>query len=448
MLPFRGHGPTLPTNQGDRLTQRAIARFWAPLAATWLMMAAEGPFLAALIARTAEAKLNLAAFGVALSLAMLIEAPVVMLLSASTALARDRASFRSLRRFVYVLCGLVTFAMLLLLVPPIFRLIAEGAIGLSHEVADRTAVALGVFIPWPGAIGYRRFYQGVMIRSGQTRRVALGTVVRLTAMAIGGVFLYFVGRVPGAVVGAGALSFGVVLEAAASRILAAGAVRALRRGEAGVPLSQREILRFYAPLAATSLLAFGLNPLVTFFIGHSRMALESLAVMPVIGGLLFLFRAPGIAVQEVGVALLGEAQGRLESLARFARSLAVVLSAGLALIAFTPAASIWLRTVSGLTVPLAALATPPVRILFLMPALEVLLALQRSVLVNVGATTSITAATTIEVATVALVVAAGVFGFGLVGAVAAACAFVAGRLAACLFLLGPTRLFDRRPAAV
>ncbi|GAF80131.1 unnamed protein product, partial [marine sediment metagenome] len=28
-----------------------IIRFWAPLAATWFMMAAEGPFLAAVIAK-------------------------------------------------------------------------------------------------------------------------------------------------------------------------------------------------------------------------------------------------------------------------------------------------------------------------------------------------------------------------------------------------------------
>ena len=38
----------------SRLSNRNIFRFWAPLAATWLMMAAEGPFLAAVIARLAD----------------------------------------------------------------------------------------------------------------------------------------------------------------------------------------------------------------------------------------------------------------------------------------------------------------------------------------------------------------------------------------------------------
>ena len=49
----------------SRLGTRSILLFWAPLAATWLMMAFEGPFLAAVIARLVDPKFNLAAHGVA-----------------------------------------------------------------------------------------------------------------------------------------------------------------------------------------------------------------------------------------------------------------------------------------------------------------------------------------------------------------------------------------------
>jgi hypothetical protein len=54
-----------------------LFRFWVPLQATWLMMSLEGPFLAAVIARLAEPKHNLAAYGVAFALAILVEAPVI-----------------------------------------------------------------------------------------------------------------------------------------------------------------------------------------------------------------------------------------------------------------------------------------------------------------------------------------------------------------------------------
>ena len=60
------------------LTSAAIVRFWSPLAATWVMMALEGPFLAATIARLPDPTVNLAAFGVAFAIAILIEAPVIM----------------------------------------------------------------------------------------------------------------------------------------------------------------------------------------------------------------------------------------------------------------------------------------------------------------------------------------------------------------------------------
>ena len=49
----------------EPLKTRRILVFWMPLAGTWLMMAVEGPFLAAVIARLPDAAPNLAAYGVA-----------------------------------------------------------------------------------------------------------------------------------------------------------------------------------------------------------------------------------------------------------------------------------------------------------------------------------------------------------------------------------------------
>ncbi len=42
------------------------------------MMAIEGPFLAAVIARLADPKFNLAAWGVAFAFAVLVEAPIII----------------------------------------------------------------------------------------------------------------------------------------------------------------------------------------------------------------------------------------------------------------------------------------------------------------------------------------------------------------------------------
>ena len=102
------------------LSQRDILRFWLPLASTWLMMAFEGPFLAALIARLPDPRYNLAAYGVSFAVAVIIEAPVIMMLGASTALVDGRVSFLRLRRFTQILNVLTTLGMLILVATPAF----------------------------------------------------------------------------------------------------------------------------------------------------------------------------------------------------------------------------------------------------------------------------------------------------------------------------------------
>ena len=93
------------------LPYRKVFVLWIPLAATWIMMGLEGPFLAAVVARLAEPKFNLAAYGVAFSFALIIEAPIIMMLSASTALVKDRDSFHRLRNFTFFLNTVLTVSM-------------------------------------------------------------------------------------------------------------------------------------------------------------------------------------------------------------------------------------------------------------------------------------------------------------------------------------------------
>ncbi|MCZ6857752.1 MAG: hypothetical protein O7F70_07095, partial [Gemmatimonadetes bacterium] len=138
------------------------------------MMAFEGPFLAAIIARLPDPLYNLAAHGVAVAFAILVEAPVIMIMTASTALVTDAASFRKLRNYTYALNAAITGAMLVVVTPAVFRWFFQGIIGLPDDVAHLTYGALLILLPWPAAIGYRRFFQGLLIRAGLTRLVAYG----------------------------------------------------------------------------------------------------------------------------------------------------------------------------------------------------------------------------------------------------------------------------------
>ncbi len=73
-----------------------------------------------------------------------------------------------------------------------------------------------------------------------------------------------------------------------------------------------------------------------------------------------------------------------------------------------------------------------------------MLSLQRAVLMHTRATRPITWATIAEIGGIALILSILILNYGTVGAVAAAVAFVGGRLTANLILIGPLRLGQPR----
>jgi hypothetical protein len=408
------------------------------------MMAIEGPYISVIVARLPETAFNLAAYGVAFSLAWFVESPIMMLLTASNSLVRDRLSFLALRRFTFGLNIIVTLAMVVLAVPPVFSFIAGELIGLPSEVARLAHIATALLIPWPAAIGYRRFYQGILVRHHLTRRVAYGTAVRLASMSLTAAGLAVTGWIPGACIGAAALAVGVVMEAAASRWMARHVVASILASAERAPgtlLSMREIAHFYYPLALTSVLSMALGPLVTFFLGRSRAPIESLAVWPVVNSLVFVFRSGGIGYQEVGVALIGLRREHELEVRRMASLLGVLASAALAVMLLTPLGHLWFGRVVGLPSELSALALGSARVLLLLPALEYALSFQRSRLILAHRTRVITAATAVEVGGLALTMMVAVGAFDMVGATAAAIALMVGRVAANGFLLAPSLSF-------
>ena len=257
-------------------------------------------------------------------------------------------------------------------------------------------------------------------------------VVRLVTMSITAALLAFVFELPGALVGALALLAGVVFEAFASRLIARHIVRSIVEGDVvaeGTLLRQRDIARFYFPLALTSILSMALGPLVTFGLGRGLAPIESLAIWPVVNSMIFLFRSGGVAFQEVGIALDND-----RAVGRTALLLGGLASLALALVALTPLESFWFEGFSGLSHDLATFAVWPVRILILFPLLEYVLSLQRARWILEHRTGVVTIATAIEAGTLAIALLVTLGAFNMIGAVGGAVAMLAGRVAASGYL--------------
>jgi len=409
------------------LTTSAVLRFWLPLATSWLLMATENLTVNAIIARMAEARLQLAALGIAFSLALAVESPIISLLTASNALARDRESFRLLHRFMLGLNAAVTMGMLLLGLTPLFDFAVVQLIGAPAEIAVKVRPVLWSLILWPAAIGFRRFHQGLMIRHGYTRQIGYGTALRLfTAVGVSLAGLAW-GKLDGATVGGLALGASAIAESVYVWYVAQPLVQKVKgtdtlaerspltpslnppppsipptlggrgagKGGEGSSLTLRDLLRFYAPLALTSAITLSTAPLINSGLARSPYPIESLAAWPVVSGQLFAVRSFGLSLQEVVVALL-DGPSALKTLRRFATMVGIGSLALLLTIAFTPLAPWWQQRIAGLSEDLTVFAVAALRLAVLLPVLAVVVNMLRGIVVTGKATSAIAQATVLN----------------------------------------------------
>jgi len=371
-----------------------VAQTWWPLAASWLLMGAELPALAAVVARLPEPEINLAAYGgVVFPLALIIEAPIMMLLAASTALCKDWDSYVIVRRFMMRTGALLTSLHVLIAFTPLYYVVVEGIIGAPPEIVEPARIGLMIMTPWTWAIAYRRFRQGVLIRFGHSRAIGLGTALRLCADGIVLAIGYSVGTIPGIVVATSAVIAGVIIEAIYVGLIVQPVLRDQLKPARPVepPLTFRAFLEFYVPLAMTSLLVLLVQPVGAAALSRMPRALESLAVWPVVSGLIFMLRSLGIAYNEVVVALLDEPRST-HNLRRFAALLTALTTILLLVIVVTPLATIWLGRVSGLSAPLVVLAHAGLWLALLIPGLNVMQSWYQGALVHSRSTRGVTQA--------------------------------------------------------
>jgi len=417
------------------ISYRRIFWFWIPLAAMWFMMAVEQPLIAAFVARMPEPELNLAAYGVVFSIALIIEAPVIMLLAAGTALSRGPLSYRRLLRFAHLMMGGLTALHLLVALTPLFDLILLKLIGVPARVAELGRSAFLVLTPWTAAVGYRRLWQGVLIRHDRTGVVPVTIAVRLALTTVLMMIGYSLGRWSGLFVGAAALTGGVAAAAAAAYLFARPVVRrhlhdAIPEAD---PLSWRELYAFYLPLALTSLILLAARPLLTVAISRLPQALESLAVWPVLLSVSFLGRSIAMSYQEVGIALLQDRRD-FEMLLRFARMLSAVMLLVFAVFALSPLAEIWFRDVVGLAAGLTGMTRTPMVFIAVLPAVTALISWKRGILVTAKRTPAITRSVIVNLLVLGLLLL--VLGYTLPanGALIAAIAYAGSVTAEWLYL--------------
>ena len=347
----------------QKLSQRYIFDFRYPLALSWLMMSIADPVVSAGITRLPQPELELAAFGVAQPIAILMESPIIYMLGTGVALVHNRAMFQLVWRFMLHLSILMTVASALLFFTPVYHVMTRTLLGLSEEVAAAARPAMQLLLLWPAAIGLRRFLQGVLIRHGYTRHITWGTLFRLATLTLTIAVGVWLGGLPGAALGGLAMVLSVIVEAIVIAWWARPIVRTHIFGRVE-PLDQSlpdmtyaGMWRFYLPLAATDVMRVISRPLVVAGIARSAMPAASLAAFPVAFGLGMFFSSPMRASHEVVIALLKDKR-TYKALRRFIVTSGALLSLAMAVLVLTPLDHFYFTVLLGVPAdikPLAAL---------------------------------------------------------------------------------------------
>jgi hypothetical protein len=380
-------------------------------------MSLEAPALSAVIARMPDPRINLAAYGgVVFPLALIIESPIIMLLAASTALSKDWASYLRIRRFMMTTGALLTVLHALIAFTPLYYIVVVDIIGAPQEIVEPARLGLKLMLPWTWSIAYRRFNQGVLIRFGHSQTVGIGTLVRLGSNLLVLAAGYWIGTLPGVAVASSAVATGVMCEALYVGLVVRPVLKDQVQPAPSVApaLTWAAFYTFYIPLMMTSLLTLLANPISSAAISRMPLSLDSLAVISVVLGFVFLLRSMGTAYNEVVVALL-DVPGSYPSLKRFASLLSIFTTGLLVLVAATPLANFWFVRLTALAPDLAEMAQVALWLALPLPALTVLQSWYQGALLHGRRTRGITESVVVYLLTSALVLGFGIAWGGVAG---------------------------------
>ena len=283
---------------------RQLIQLWQqfiPLSLSDVSMALGDPLTTTTLAHLPDARNNIAAVGVAKAIAIFCESPIIMLLHASNALAPTQASRQALWRFTLMASGGMSLLLALTTLPGIFTIVGEGWLGVSPALSNPIRSILTIVILWPFAIGWRRYFQGLLIHHGASNAVAQAGLIRL--LTVGGILAGgFYLKANGATVAALSLVWGVIAEAVAVTYLA----RKLGATKLPAVISTPElpqdlagVWKFYAPLGGTMMLGWGARAALVGIVARSNDGSIALAAWPAAWGLVLVIANSTRMVQQI-----------------------------------------------------------------------------------------------------------------------------------------------------
>ncbi len=284
--------------------KRNLISLWQqflPLSLSDITMACADPAIATTLAHLPSSRINIAAVGIAKSIAVFLESPIISILHASNALAPTRKSRRALWRLVLIAGISLSLLLALLTIPVLFGTIVEPLFDISGNLAATVHQVLILMIPWSLSIAWRRYFQGLLIHQGNTKAIANASIARLiTSIVILVVGFYL--RLSGGILAGLALIMGVIVEAFLVSIAAKklGATKPPPLEDAPkLPSNLATVWQFYYPLASSMLILWGGRAILIGIIARAHDANIAVTAWVAAWGLVLVIANATRMVQQI-----------------------------------------------------------------------------------------------------------------------------------------------------
>lgn len=292
----------LKSPQNNKISLWDLWREFVPLSLSDVTMACGDPAVTTTIAYLPDAQINLAALGIAKSLAIFFESPIISILHASNALAPSQASRKALWRFTLAMGIALTVLQFIVGSPWGFDLIGVGILRIPKALATNVQQVLLIMGGWAFLIAWRRYFQGLLIYHGQSQAIAKASFARLATLVIVLVIGFWL-KASGTVLAATALMIAVFVEALLVTWMAyqSDAVRPpeANASSSKLPNNWREVSKFYFPLANSMLVVWGGRALLIGILAQTEDATVAIASWTATWGLVSVIANSTRMVQQI-----------------------------------------------------------------------------------------------------------------------------------------------------
>jgi hypothetical protein len=412
--------------QSQPVSLGSLWREFLPLSLSDVTMACGDPMMTTTLAYLPDAQVNLAAVGIAKSLAIFFESPIIMILHAANALAGSQDSRKALWRFTLFVGAGLTCLLSLLGLPMIFNFVGVSLLGIPSAMLATVSQVLLLMGGWPFAIAWRRYFQGLLIYHGQSRAVAKASILRLFTLALvltGGFFL----PISGGILAGLALISGVVVEAIAVTIFArlSGATIPPQIEQPNLPRNLAQVWKFYLPLANSMMVVWGGRAILISILARAEDSTIAIAAWSAAWGLVLVIANSTRMVQQMVIKYRHQVSDR--QLLSFAISVGAACSSLLLLMSVTPIGDRIVQSFIGNDIILANSIKPVLLICTIVPLFVALQNATQGFLVSENRTGHVNLSTWLGTGTL-LIIATFAINKGMNGAMAAAIAMITSML--------------------